>query len=242
MIQGSNRIKEMAITLLIFRSVETTLRNLMTDNQSQKSGNDSTNLQAHDITINNTGITYEDARKIALDVSKGVLFELSENAKTSARNRVDEITDDFLRKLHAGYQKGLEKASDPGFQYALFTVQKEYARTGDKDLGSLLVDLLVDYTRHDQRNIVQIVLNESLNVAPKLTSEQIAILSVIFAIRYTQKNGPLSNDLLGQHWDETVRPFVDLITPKQTAYLHLEFTGCGTASVANSDIKLTLAR
>ena len=48
-----------------------------------------------------------------------------------------------LSKLQREHPAGLEKSYDPDFQYALFTVQKEYARNGDKDLGDLLVDLLV---------------------------------------------------------------------------------------------------
>lgn len=53
----------------------------------------------------------------------------------------------------------------------LFSAQKEHARIGDEDLGDLLVQLLVDRTKVRDRNLVQIALNESLEVAPKLTPD-----------------------------------------------------------------------
>ncbi len=81
-------------------------------------------------------------------------------------------------RLHKEYAKGLENAENPDFQRALFTVQKEYALTGDDELGDLLVDLLIDRTKQDNRSLLQIVLNESLSVVPKLTNDQLAALSV----------------------------------------------------------------
>ena len=37
---------------------------------------------------------------------------------------------------------------DPDFQCSLFTVQKDFVKTGDKDLGDLPVDILVDRSKH----------------------------------------------------------------------------------------------
>jgi hypothetical protein len=59
-------------------------------------------------------------------------------------------------------------------QYAVFTAQREFARSGDDQLGDILVDILVDRTKEPDRSLLQIVLNESLNVAPKLTADQLA--------------------------------------------------------------------
>jgi len=154
------------------------------NDQSQKAGDNSTNVQARDITVY-CGPSLSEVRQVALDVFRANFIELSGTARDIARERAEEITEDFLRKLQEQHAAGLGQAQEPDFQHSLFTVQKEYARCGDKALGDLLVDLLVDRTKHPSRTILQIVLNESLAVAPKLTPDQLAALSVIFLFKYS---------------------------------------------------------
>jgi hypothetical protein len=113
--------------------------------QEQKVSESSIALQAGgDITVTSTGMSYQDVRNIALDVYRANFLKLAGNAAEVAACRAEEITEDFLLKLQNEFPSGLEKAQDPDFQYALLTVQREYAKSGDKELGDLLVDLLVD--------------------------------------------------------------------------------------------------
>lgn len=203
--------------------------------KNQKAGNNSTNVQTDSITINN-GISYMEAKEIALDVFKDNFLQLTEQATRIARERAEEITTVFLNQLEVQNNEGIINAQDPDFQHALFTVQKEYARTGDKDLGDLLVDLLVDRTKHDKRTILQIVLNESLSVAPKLTIEQIASLSIVFLIKYTI-NRSLSNlPKLLNYFDSYFSPFASLLKKNASCFQHLEFAGCGTIGIGEVDI------
>ena len=83
---------------------------------------------------------------------------------------------------------------------------------------------------------MQIVLNESLNVAPKLTNEQIATLSLIYLFRYTQSLGLGTHELLAKYLDETVLPYHKQLGKNAAWYQHLEFAGCGAISVG--EIKL----
>jgi len=199
--------------------------------QSQKGGNNSTNIQVSNLTIVEQGLTYEEARKVALDVFRANFCKLAGEAKEIAAQRAEQVTEEFLKKLQRENPSGFAKAKDPDFQYALFTVQTEYARSGDTDLGGLLIDLLVDRSKHDQRDILQIVLNESLNVAPKLTKNQLAALAIIFLFKYTQNYSLGNHDKLGQYFDKMVRPFVELISKKDACYRHLECSGCGSISI-----------
>ncbi|NJK43532.1 MAG: hypothetical protein HC933_04020 [Pleurocapsa sp. SU_196_0] len=155
--------------------------------QRQDVGDHATALQAGgNITIHHAGMSYTDVRDIALDVFNQNFFRLSESAAATARQRAEEITDRFLGKLQVEYPQGLAKAEDPDFQYALFTLQKQYARTGDADLAELLMNLLSQRAKENGRTMLQIVLNESLEVAAKLTPSQVASLSLIFSLRYAQ--------------------------------------------------------
>jgi len=205
---------------------------MLSKDQKQNASEGSTAIQAGgNVTITKTGLTYSEVRDVVLDVFRSNFYKLAGVAKETARLRAEEITEAFLTKLQHEYPTGLDKSYDPDFQYALFTVQKEYARNGDKDLGDLLVDLLVDRSKQEQREILQIVLNESLSTAPKLTESQLSALAVIFLFKYTQNYGIGNHKLLAEYLDRNVAPFVSKIVKNLACYQHLEFSGCGSISL-----------
>lgn len=211
---------------------------MLNRDQSQNIGNSAAAIQAGgNVTVISVGVTPSEARAIALDVAKATFYELTGGAKETAAIRVEEITDQVIKKLERDYPAGLQKAKDPDFQYALFTVQKEYARNGDKDLGDLLVDLLVDRSKQAQRDILQIVLNESLSTAPKLTDTHLAALAVIFLFKYTQNFGVGNHQQFGAYLDKHLFPFVTRITKNQAGFQHLEFSGCGTIGISGSGLE-----
>jgi len=189
---------------------------------------------AGDVSIVQNGLSYQEVRAVALDVYKSNFYELAGEAKDIARARAEEVTDKFLAKLEVEHPGGMKNAHDPDFQYALYTVQKEYARTGDTDLGDLLVDLLVDRSKQKQRDILQIVLNESLNIAPKLTDGQLSALALIFLFRYTQNLSITNHHALGVYFDGFIHRFIPTLAKTNAAYQHLEFTGCGSANQLTS--------
>lgn len=199
--------------------------------QHQTATQGGTALQAGgDITVTH-GLSYSDARAVALDVFRANFYELAGLAKQEAAARAEEVTEAFLKKLNSENPQGFQQANDPGFQHALYTVQKEHAKAGDKNLGDLLVDLLVDRTKHPQRDIMQIVLDESLNTAPKLTEAQLANLAVVFLLRFTQHNGLGTHALFGEYLDKHLLPFVEKTTKSRASFQHLEFSGCGSIAV-----------
>lgn len=209
--------------------------------QEQDVSEGSSAIQAgRDVTIVKTGLTYAEVRDIALDVFRANFYQLAGVAKETAKARAEEITEAFLSKLQKEHPAGLEKSHDPDFQYALFTVQKEYARNGDKDLGDLLVDLLVDRSKQEQRDILQIVLNESLVTAPKLTESQLAALALIFLFAYTQNYGVGNHKMLGEYLDKYAAPFVSKVVKNLACYQHLEFCGCGSIGLVKGNLESIL--
>lgn len=216
---------------------------MLSKNQKQDVTNGSTAIQAGgNVTITKTGLTYAEVRDAALDVFRSNFYELAGVAKEIARVRAEEITEAFLQRLQKEYPEGLDKSQEPDFQYALFTVQKEYARNGDKDLGDLLVDLLIDRSKREQRDILQIVLNESLGTAPKLTENQLAALAVIFLFKYTQDYSVGNHQLLGEFFDKYAGPFVTKIVKNLACYQHLEFSGCGSVGLSSMVLEDVLSK
>lgn len=214
---------------------------MLSKDQEQNVADGSTAIQAGgNVNITKMGLTYAEVRDVALDVFRANFYELAGVAKETAKARAEEITESFLTKLQKEHPAGLEKSHDPDFQYALFTVQKEYARNGDKDLGDLLVDLLVDRSKQEQRDILQIVLNESLSTAPKLTESQLAVLAVIFLFKYTQNFGIGNHQMLAEYLDKHVAPFASKIVKNMACYQHLEFSGCGAIGLGERSLESIL--
>ena len=203
---------------------------MLNRDQNQNVAEASTAIQAGgNVTVINSGLTYNEVRDITLNVFKANFYELAKEAKEIAQSRAEEITEKFLLKLQEKHPIGFRKSNDPDFQYALFEVQKEYAKTGDKELGDLLIDLLVDRSKQEQRNILQIVLNESLNTAPKLTENQLASLAIIFLFKYAQWDS-INHQMFAECLDKFCKPFASKIVKNLACYQHLEFASCGTIS------------
>lgn len=190
----------------------------------QEGGDHSTNVQRQTVTVHQ-GISYQDAKEIALDVFKANSMALSEKAAEVAMQRVEELVNKFLGELQARHPEGLKSMEEPGMQYALFEAQKGYVKTGDVDILQLEVDILVDRALRTERTLHQIVLDESLLIIPKLTAIQLDVLALIFCIKEGIKGiadlNTFSNALI-----KFLKPFSYGLSAAIPLYQHLKFTGC----------------
>jgi len=186
------------------------------------------NIQGRDITI---GLTHSETRQVAMDVFRANFLEMRDEAAELVLQRAEILLDSFLQEAAREGLTEILEGRNPDFQYAFYSAQKEYARSGDEDLGELLVQLLIDRTKVQKRDLNQIVLNESLAVAPKLTSDQLDALSLIFFHKYFQFGGVESLADLHTRLEEFYFPFVAGASRNHSAYQHLEYVGCGGMSV-----------
>ncbi|MFI8204443.1 LPO_1073/Vpar_1526 family protein [Streptomyces sp. NPDC085937] len=197
--------------------------------QRQTSGDNSTNYQvAGDL---HTGLSYRDVKEIADDVFHQNFTRLATEAASTAEERARAICDKFLEKLSNESPESLNNARNPDFQRALFRVQEEFATTGDEDLGDLLVDMLVDRSKQAGGSFRQVVLNEALKTAPRLTSAQVTVLGAIFMARYVNVNAnsiPLLHATLRKFWLPLVK---GLSQPSDANMGHLAYAGCGSISL-----------
>lgn len=206
------------------------IRKTKNSKQNQESGNNSTNLQGQSVVVNQ-GISYLDAKEIAIDVFKANFLKLSQQASETAVSRAEELVDSFIEKLEERSPKSVESVETPGLQYALFNAQKEYARTGDKDLSEVLVDILVDRAEEKERNLMQIVLDESITVVPKLTTSQMDTLSLIFILKYSQNYSVVDDSSLKRYINNYIKPFIENLSKEDSLFQHLEFSGCSSRSI-----------
>ncbi|WP_144413960.1 LPO_1073/Vpar_1526 family protein [Methanosarcina barkeri] len=196
---------------------------------SQSVGNNSFgNTQAQgDITIYK-GMSYEDVKALFYDLFEQNLYRLSNEAKEIADQRCKEFIDKFLNQLISKNQNGLTQASNPDFQYDLVTAQIDYARYGDPELADMLVNLLIERTKETQKSQLQIVLNESIATASKLTREEYDILTLWFVSEYIAENQEFHNISDLKNFIETyILSFLDSFNKEKFWYPHLVYAGCG---------------
>jgi hypothetical protein len=141
----------------------------------------------------------------------------------------------FLGKFVEAHPEALVNANDPDMQMALFQVQREYARSGDKELGALLVDMLVDRSGQTGRSRRQLVLNEALNTAPRITHEGIACLSVLWLIKRV-RHGVGDKEELYDSLRRNLARFAEGLDAAEMELRHLEYAGCVSIGIGESDI------
>ena len=202
----------------------------MSDKQNIRAGNESTNVQGKDITVNQyNGLTYSDVKEVAMDIFKSNFYELGEKAAENARDRAEQITNDYLEKLEKDSPESINNVDDPDVQYAIYTTQMQHARLGNKEISELLVEVLVSRTKIVDETFLRLVLNESLQVIPKLTLRQIDALTFLFLVREARYEGSL------EEYISTVMPFSESLSLESIFYQHLQYTGCISISIASSE-------
>ncbi|QTC41528.1 hypothetical protein I7V34_21180 [Bacillus sp. V3] len=214
------------------------VKKMLRNKQDQQGGDYSTNVQAGNnvhLQQNKYGLSYSEVKEVALDIFDANFSKLALAAQEVAKKRAEEVTTAFLDELQQKAPEAMDSMKEPDMQYALLMAQKEYARTGDKNLSEVLVDILVERSKIQERSLLQIVLNESLEIVPKLTNVQLNTLSLIFIIKYSINHNVCSFDSLKSYLKNTIAPFIDDLTTTHSHFQHLEYAGCGTISIGETN-------
>lgn len=206
------------------------------DRKEIQAGDDSTNIQGNNVTVNQqNGMDYLQVRQVAMDVFKSNFYDLGEKVEKLVNDRAEEIVNKYLKKLEEESPEAINNTEDPDVRYAIYEVQKSYARLGDKEMGDLLVDVLMQRTMNQDESFEKLVLNEALTIIPKLTTKQIDILSLIHIMRYL--NFKPEFQIPFEHYYSFLHPFINkrIIPKKEIFYQHLQYAGCLSISIGSSD-------
>jgi hypothetical protein len=200
--------------------------------QKQGGGDQSANLQAaNDIfvvnQVVNNGLTRTEARDICEALTRELMAELQAEARSVAIARTDEVVGDFIRKMQerGGNYNALRS---PDTQYALLTVQREYARSGSQIHRELLTDLLVAKCQDRVGDFEDIVLTESIETVRKLTGRQVSALTVHWVIAETKNSSISDHDSLRTWTEVNIVPFLDSLPQSRAEYEHLVYCGCSS--------------
>ncbi|MAU80514.1 MAG: hypothetical protein CME34_01305 [Gordonia sp.] len=175
------------------------------------------------------GHSVSEIRQIALDATRAeVLPEARRIAGEIIEERFHAATDMVLVKMLEKDPELLSRFSDPRFLAPLVSAQRSYAETGDDELGSILAGLLTDLAGEPTRNRREIVLREAIECAPKLTSQHLSALSVIFLLsRFSFSQSPNVSHLL-ELLNEFYSPYYETIPSSTFEYQYMGATAAGT--------------
>ncbi|MDK3014535.1 LPO_1073/Vpar_1526 family protein [Bacillus sp. RB3] len=193
-------------------------------------GDDSTNIQAQNVTIQHNGLSYTEVKEVAMDVFKSNFYNLGQTVEKVINERAEEIINEYLKRLMSKNPEALKETEDADLRFIIYEAQKNHARRGDKEIAHLLVDMLIDRTVTKEETLVKIVYNEALEILPKLTLKQINILTVIFILRYLK----LNNVFYIEQLDLAIKKFATVVPEEEFFYQHLQYAGC--VSISDGEI------
>lgn len=202
---------------------------MLENNKAINAGDGSTNIQGKTVNVTNNGLSYSEVKEVAMDVFKSNFYELGESAAKTARERAEQMTNDYLEKLEKVSPNSISNVNDPDVQYAIYSAQMHHARLGNKEISKLLVDILVNRTKIVDETLMRLVLNESIEVIPKLTLRQIDALTFLFIVGNVSYSGSL------EEYISMMMPFSKSLSLEPTFYQHLQYTGCISISIGEKD-------
>lgn len=172
------------------------------------------------------GLSYKDARQIALDVFKANSSVYTEIAKKTIDERVVNITDDIFTMIYSELPDTVEKLVEPAVQDTLLKIQKEYAKNDDPALKERLIALLKNRLKADEKDMETIVLDEALEIVPKLTGIQLNILSLHLTVLRILHHEVTNRDTFFHMLTSKILLFYSNRMSKTIEYAHLQYLGC----------------
>lgn len=198
-------------------------------NQKQEGGDESTNIQARNVTI--TGVSFADARQIAIDAMKSEMGALSHAAEQAALLRINEYAEALLERLERRPEL-LERFQEPRTQFSVRDTHRLHAKRGADDVVDLTLDMLVDFIACRGSDFKSVVLDDAIKVTHSLTCNQIDALTLLLIFRKL----PLQADTIEGWCDEMAelaKPFMEGATHSEAQLDYLASTGCTTMDVIN---------
>jgi hypothetical protein len=207
---------------------------------NQKSGDDSTNLQAgRDIVVNaGNSIALYSIEEVAKQLMGSVFGELPDETKkqieTNQKSYFQALSENLGKIIKQNNE--LKKVIDsPDFQYISKTASISASRSSSAELHKNLSSLIIQRINNDSEDLKRIVYDETISTINKLTRDQLKILTLCFLLKRTKMNGLTNIAQFNQYLEQRIKPFIDF--KKTTAeFEHLVYTGCASISIASHDI------
>lgn len=165
---------------------------------SQKAaiGSDTTQIA---IQNNYSGITAQEASQVAIDLFMNNFPKLQQTAAEVVQKRVEEITEQIIKRLLDDKVTDFSPFSDPDVQYTLYKAEKNYARFGTKELLSTLSSLMSRRIQCDNDFQLKVVIDKAISIVNYISPQQLDYLSLTFICKMAIFRDIHTIDDLSQH-------------------------------------------
>ena len=205
--------------------------------KSQLLGSNAVGFQAERDIIVKNGIDADELTRI-LDLHNNYIVNIAtQTARQTAQERVEELTPKIIERITSQPNSAPEALKDPDFHFALFKAQQAYARSGEPDVGEILVDLIGRRATEGVRTRLALSLNDAIEKVASLTANEFATLSIIYVLRYTRRLNINNYERFIDWLRESVLPYVADLPDHDLSLSHLEAQSCGKISLVSMEFR-----
>lgn len=171
----------------------------------------STVNQAYDsiynINNNYNGLQIKDVVPLVHDLVKSELEVCKLQAENTVLHRFNEFTASLESELDKKVSDKISRFAEPAMQFAVREATVGYLKSGDPEEREALIDLLIERVKEEERTSKQFLIDEAIKVLPKLSRENLAVLTLITyeKLRVTGNIQALDN------WIKCLNPILDIL-------------------------------
>lgn len=154
----------------------------MSDNQSQKAGDGSTQLMAKEVQLN-IGITEERVREICKEMFQIDIDKYLLEADKKAVERMSSVTEKIIYKI-GKLEGAFEQFTDPAFRQLIRNAQATASRTDSKDDYEILAELIEQHIKHKDDRIRTSTVSEAIKIVDQIDVYSLKILTIAYSIYY----------------------------------------------------------
>ena len=140
----------------------------------------------------------------------------------------NQLLTNFVEQLAAKAPENIESLKTVAMQQAILHAQTSAAVADDEDLTETLVDILIDKSGAEPRSFKGVVLTQALDVAGKLTADQVNLLTAIVIITHTVRHTARTEESAFDWLDAQCRPLYGKIPDTNSAIQYMSYTGVGS--------------
>lgn len=171
----------------------------------------STVNQAYDsiynISNNYNGLQIKDVVPLVQALVKSELEVCKLQAENTVLHRFNEFTASLESELDKKVSDKISRFAEPAMQFAVREATVGYLKSGDPEEREALIDLLIERVKEEERTSKQFLIDEAIKVLPKLSRENLAVLTLITyeKLRVTGNIQALDN------WIKCLNPILDIL-------------------------------
>ncbi len=206
---------------------------------NQKSGDNSTNLQAGgNIVVNNKSIALFSIEEVAKQLMGSVFGELPDGTKKQIKSNQKsyfQALSENLGQIIKQNEELKEIINSPDFQYISKKSTISASRSSSGELHKNLASLIIKRINNNSEGLKRIVYDEAISTINKLTTDQLKIIALCYLLRYTSYDKILSWETYKNYLDTNIKPFLNFKNTN-AEFQHIEYTGCGSMGIGSWDL------